>query len=70
MAGKHPTQAAPSKPKDAPEVKQPPLNSEPTKKPTSGVPKPDQAATDTDAATAAKTKVEGAKGAEAAAVQR
>ena len=50
-------------------MKQPPLNNEPTKKPTSGVPKPDQAATsaDTATATAVQNKVDGA---EAAAAQR
>ena len=63
VAGKHTAQVAPAA-KDksgsdstATAVKQPPMNSEPTKKPVSGVPKPDQAATDKDAATAVKDKV-------------
>lgn len=41
VAGKHPQLAAPEKPKDTTGIKQPPLNSEPIKKPTAGVPRPD-----------------------------
>ena len=53
VAGKHAAQPAPAKPKEAVTVKQPPLNSEPNKKPTSGVSKP---ATEV-ASTALKTKI-------------
>ena len=50
-------------------MKQPPLNNEPIKKPTSGVPKPDQVAPSavTAIATAVQNKVDGA---EAAVAQR